>query len=130
MVARTTRLHRLRPFAVRYINPVSRLFAGWLPGFALLTYTGRKTGRIYHTPINVLRRGDHYVFALTYGSDESQWVNNVLAAGGCQMLRMGHHVRLIEPELMGNPDPRLVPTPLRIFGRLGRVTEFVRMRAA
>jgi len=125
-----TRIRRLRPYAVRYINPVTRLFAGWVPGFALLTYPGRKTGRTYRTPINVLRRGNYYVFALTYGSEDSQWVKNVLAAGGCQMRRMGHEVRLVEPELMVNPDPRLVPLPLRIFGRLGRVTEFVRMRAA
>jgi deazaflavin-dependent oxidoreductase (nitroreductase family) len=115
---------------VRHVNPVTRRFAGWIPGFGLLTYRGRKTGRTYHTPINALRHGNHFVFALTYGSEESQWVKNVLAAGGCQMRRMGHDVRLIEPELMVNPDPRLVPTPLRIFGRLGRVTEFVRMRVA
>jgi len=129
-MALPTRLRRLRPFAVRYINPITRLFAGWLPGFALLTYNGRKTGRTYRTPINVLRHGDHYVFALTYGAEESQWVKNILAAGGCQMRRMGRDVRLVEPELLVNPDPRLVPGPLRVFGRLGRVTEFVRMRAA
>jgi hypothetical protein len=35
-----------------------------------------------------------------------------------------------EPELLVNPDPRPISQPLRIFGRLGRVTEFVRMRAA
>jgi len=125
-----TRLRRVRPFATRYINPVTRLFAGWIPGFALLTYTGRKTGRTYHTPINGLRRGNHYVFALTYGAEESQWVKNVLAAGGCEMRRMGRDIRLVEPELLVDPDPRLIPLPLRIFGRLARVTEFVRMRAA
>ena len=101
-----------------------------MPLFALLTYTGRKTGRTYHTPINVLRRGDHYVFALTYGSEDSQWVKNVLASGECQMRHMGRDLRLIEPELLVNPDPRLIPLPLRIFGQLSRVTEFVRMRAA
>jgi hypothetical protein len=59
-VAPATRLRRLRPFAVRYVNPVTRLVAGWIPGFALLIYPGRKTGHMYHTPINVLRRGNHY----------------------------------------------------------------------
>ncbi len=126
-MASPTRLRR--PFATRFINPVTRLFAGWMPGFALLTYTGRKTGHTYHTPINVFRRGNHYVFALTYGS-ESQWVKNVLAAGGCQMRRRGRDVRLVEPELIVDPDARLVPRTLRFMGRLGRVTEFVRMRAA
>jgi len=129
-MAPPTRLRPLRSFAVRYVNPITRRFAGWLPGFALLTYTGRKTGRSYRTPINVLRHGNHYVFALTYGAEESQWVKNILAAGGCKMRRMGRDVRLVEPELLINPDPRLVSPALRIFGRLARVTEFVRMRAA
>ena len=43
---------------------------------------------------------------------------------------MGRDLRLVEPELLVNPDPRLIQWPLRIFGRLGRVTEFVRKRAA
>ena len=101
-----------------------------MPGFALLTYTGRTTGRTYHTPINVFRHGNHYVFALTYGS-ESQWVKNVIAAGGCRMRRMGRDVRLVEPELIVDPTISLMPWPLRFFlGRMVRVTEFVRMRAA
>ncbi len=129
-MAPPTRLGRVRPFATRFINPVTRLFAGWIPGFALLTYTGRKTGRTYHTPINVVRHGDYYIFALTYGAEESQWVKNVLAAGACRMRRMGRDIGLVEPELMVNPDAQLIPRPLRIVGRLGRVTEFVRMRAA
>ena len=129
-VAPRTRLSAHRGFAVRYVNPIARRFAGWMPLFALLTYAGRKTGRTYHTPINVMRHGKHYVFALTYGSDDSQWVKNVLASGECQMQCLGRHLRLVEPELLVNPDPRLIPLPLRIFGRLGRVTEFVRMRPA
>jgi hypothetical protein len=39
--------------------------AGWLPGFAILTHVGRRSGRVYRTPINVFRRGDQYLFALT-----------------------------------------------------------------
>jgi deazaflavin-dependent oxidoreductase (nitroreductase family) len=125
----TPLLSPLRGMAVRLVNPVTRRFAGWMPGFALLTYQGRKSGRTYCTPINVFRRGQHYVFALTYGS-ESQWVKNVIAAGGCQMRRMGRDVRLVEPELIVDPSARLIPIPLRWFLRfVARVTEFVSMRA-
>jgi deazaflavin-dependent oxidoreductase (nitroreductase family) len=124
-----TRMWRIRPFTTRVINPLTGLFAGWLPGFAILKYRGRKTGRVYHLPINVFRRGDRYIFALTYGSD-SQWVKNVLAAGGCEMRSRGRDVRLVDPELIVDPERELVPRPLRVVGRLGRVTEFVQMRAA
>lgn len=60
---------RFRPFAMHVINPVTRLFAGWMPGFGLLTYRGRTTGRTYTLPINVFQRGEHYLFVLTYGSE-------------------------------------------------------------
>lgn len=124
------RLKPLRRFTIRFINPVSRRFAGWLPGFAILTYRGRTTGRTYRIPINVFRRGDSYIVALTYGSD-SQWVKNVLATGGCEMKRMGRRLRLVQPELIVDPSAKLIPAPVRFFlRRFGKVTEFVRMRAS
>jgi deazaflavin-dependent oxidoreductase (nitroreductase family) len=124
------RLTRLRGFALRYVNPLTRGIAGWMPGLALLTYTGRNSGRTYQTPINVFRRGDQYIFALTYGS-ESQWVKNVLAAGGCVMRHMGRDMKLVHPELIVDPSGTLVPQPVRWFLRhVGRVSEYVRMRDA
>lgn len=105
-------------------------FAGWLPGFAILTHRGRSSGRQYRTPINVFRRGDHYLFALTYGS-EVDWVKNIMAAGGCQMRTRGRDISLVEPELFVDPQLRLMPWPLAVFlGRVNRVTETLRMRVA
>jgi deazaflavin-dependent oxidoreductase (nitroreductase family) len=120
---------RLRPIAIRFVNPFARRFARWMPGFGLLTYRGRTTGRTYHVPTNVFRRGEHYIFVLTYGS-ESQWVKNVLAAGGCQMRVGGRDIQLIEPELILNPPWQLVPLPVQFIERLAGVTEFLRMRSA
>jgi len=124
-----TALRFLRPYTTRFFNPVSRRFAGHLPGFAILVYVGRRSGRTYRTPINVFREGDDYVFALTYGSDV-QWVKNVVAAGGCELETMGRNVRLIDPRLFVDPKQRLMPPPVRIFLRLMRVTEFLSMRPA
>jgi|SRR5919198_761638 deazaflavin-dependent oxidoreductase (nitroreductase family) len=125
-----TRIRVIRPFTARVINPVSRLFAGWAPGFAILTHVGRSSGRTYRTPINVFRRGDQYLFALTYGSDVD-WVKNILAAGGCQMRTRGRDVHLVEPEIIVDPQLRALPWPLAgLLGRLNRVTEVLRMRDA
>jgi deazaflavin-dependent oxidoreductase (nitroreductase family) len=123
------RLGWRRAFSNLVINPLTRRFAGWMPGFAILTTVGRKSGRTYHTPINVVRRGDHYLFALTYGSDV-QWLKNIMAAGGCVMWTRGRDVRLVEPELIVDPDLREMPLPLRIVSELNRVSELLRMRAA
>jgi deazaflavin-dependent oxidoreductase (nitroreductase family) len=124
-----TRIRFMLPFTRKVINPITRRFVGVVPGFAMLTHVGRKSGRTYHTPINVFRRRDQYVFALTYGSDV-QWLKNIFAAGSVEMRTRGRDIRLVEPELIVDPDLRLVPRPLWIPGKLNRVTEFLRMRAA
>src|SRR3954471_15455628 len=124
-----TRMSFLRPFTTRVFNPLSRHVAGWLPGFGILAYTGRKSGRRYRTPLNVFKSGNFYVFALTYGS-EVNWVQNVLAAGGCELRTRGRDVRLVEPELLVDPAGRLMPVAFRAFLRFNRVTEYLRLRAA
>ena len=65
-------------FNARVTNRVTRPLAGRLPGFGIVSHVGRRSGRIYRTPVNVFRDGDH-VIALTYGA-ESDWVKNVIAA--------------------------------------------------
>jgi deazaflavin-dependent oxidoreductase (nitroreductase family) len=122
-----TRLWRLRHFVTRFVNPLTRLFAGRAPGFGVLTYRGRTSGKIYNTPVNVFRRGDDYIFFLTYGSDAG-WVKNVLAAGGCRILTQSRSVQLTRPEVIVDPSRSLVPAPIRFIGFLGNVTEFLRMR--
>lgn len=122
-----TRMWRFRHFVTRFVNPVTRLFAGRAPGFGVLTYRGRTSGKIYNTPVNVFRRGDNYIFFLTYGSDAG-WVKNVLAAGGCRILTRGRHVQLTRPEVIIDPSRSIVPAPVRFVGYLGNVTEFLRMQ--
>jgi deazaflavin-dependent oxidoreductase (nitroreductase family) len=104
----TTRLTPLRVLAFRFGNPFMRRIAGWLPWFGILTYRGRTTGRTYRTPINVFRRGDVMIVALTYGP-EVQWVKNVRAAGGCQIRTRRRDLTLVEPELFEDPHRRAVP---------------------
>jgi hypothetical protein len=46
------------------------------------------------------------------------------------MRTRGRDIRVVEPELIVDPDARLLPPAIRLIGRLGRVTQFLRMRAA
>lgn len=125
--APTTRIRFLRPFTSKVFNRLSIHFAGWLPSFAILTHVGRRSARTYRTPINVFHRGDNWVFALTYGSDV-QWLKNIMAAGDCWMRTRGRDIHLVEPELIIDPELRLMPWPVRIIGRFNRVTELLSMR--
>jgi deazaflavin-dependent oxidoreductase (nitroreductase family) len=128
-VSQRTRLQGIRRFTIRFVNPVTRLVAGWLPGFGILRYRGRTTGKAYRTPMNVFRSGDHMVFALTYGRDV-QWVKNVFAAGELEVRTRGRDLRLVEPELFHDPHQREMPILIRPFLAAMNVTEFLRMRVA
>jgi deazaflavin-dependent oxidoreductase (nitroreductase family) len=120
---------RSRRYVNRYLNPITRPLARRLPSFAILTHRGRTSGRTYRTPINVFRRGDAYIFLLTYGSDV-QWVKNVLASGSCSIETRGRVVKLVEPELITDPELRLAPPLARFIERhVAGVTQYVRMRA-
>jgi deazaflavin-dependent oxidoreductase (nitroreductase family) len=120
----------LRRFVTRSIDPILSPVARRLPGFGILTHTGRTTGRSYHTPINAFRRGDNYLFFLTYGSDV-HWVKNILAAGSCSLETRGRVVALVEPVLVTDPELRRAPPVVRfIERRLAGVTQYVQMRAA
>ena len=116
-------------FNKRFTNRVTRKFAGWMPGFAIVTHTGRRSGRTYRTPVNVFRHGDRYLFALTYGA-ESDWVRNVLAAGRCQIETRRRTVELVAPERFTDPTARLIPVPARWILGLFSVTEFLAMHNA
>jgi gluconokinase len=114
-------------FNVHVTNHVTRRFAGHLPGFAIVTHVGRRSGRTYETPVNMFRDGERLVFALTYGAD-SEWVKNVTAAGECEVRTQGKTVRLRDPETFTDPHRRLVPAPVRLVLGAINVREFLSMR--
>jgi deazaflavin-dependent oxidoreductase (nitroreductase family) len=125
----TPRRLLLRRFAMRFVDPITRRFAGRVPGFVVIRYVGRRSGRVYDTPMFVFHVAGDCVFALTYGP-EVQWVKNVLAAGRMELRERGHTTELRDPELFTDPRASLMPIPVRQLLRLMRVSDFLRMRPA
>jgi deazaflavin-dependent oxidoreductase (nitroreductase family) len=81
------------------LNPLTRRLARTRFGpFAIVRHVGRRSGKVYETPIIVSPVADGFVIELTYGKDVD-WHKNVVAAGGCTLLRHGKEyvVRAIEP---------------------------------
>lgn len=105
-----------KPLHLR-VNPVARRLAGRVGSLALITHTGRRTGRTYQTPVRAFRRGDLIAVGANFGAD-SDWVKNVLSAGGCTMVLRGERLRLTEARLVPLDDlppvfPRWFETGLR-----------------
>jgi deazaflavin-dependent oxidoreductase (nitroreductase family) len=115
---------RLAKFNRVAMNRVVWPLARYLPGFAVVSHVGRRSGRTYRTPVNLYRRGDGYAIALMYGAD-SQWVRNVLAAGGADIETRGRRVHLVRPQVVRDPARSLVPEPVRVPVRLLNVDEFM-----
>ena len=95
---------------IAFTNRITGLFAGWLPGFGILTHVGRKSGKVYRTPINVFRASNGFIIALTY-SGQSEWVKNVLAAGGCALKTRGRKYQLSAPKVVRDPSRKRFPFP-------------------
>jgi deazaflavin-dependent oxidoreductase (nitroreductase family) len=98
-----------------------------MPGFGVVVHRGRRSGREYQTPVNVFPRSDGVRIALTYGAD-SDWVKNVLAAGGCQLRTRGRYLRLSDPHLVHDPDRSGIRPPERAVLHMLGVSDFLDLR--
>jgi deazaflavin-dependent oxidoreductase (nitroreductase family) len=81
--------------------PLARPLAGHrlIKLWALVEHRGRTSGRIYRTPVAVVRTADGFMIPVPFG-DRTQWVKNVLAAGGCRLRWAGHDLELVAPVVL------------------------------
>jgi deazaflavin-dependent oxidoreductase (nitroreductase family) len=98
-------------------NPIQLRYAWLLPPWVVICHRGRRSGRLYRTPVNAYRRGAVLAVVILYG-ERSDWVQNVLAGGG-HVVRAGRtyelrNARVIAPE---EADAG-IPAAARGLGRL------------
>jgi deazaflavin-dependent oxidoreductase (nitroreductase family) len=100
-------------------NPIQRIWAGYLPGFAILDHVGRKSGKPYRTPLNVFSTADGIAILLTYGPDRD-WLKNITASGGGRLKRHGKTVIVTGPQVMTKAAaaPQVTGLGRLVFGRL------------
>ena len=111
------------------LNRVTKHIAPWAPGLGLIIHRGRRSGRLYQTPVNTFAVKDGYVFALTYGPD-TNWVKNVLAAGGCELRTRGRVIRLTSPRLYHDESRRDIRPVERQVLRLLSVADFLVLKTS
>ena len=93
-------------------NPAASLLAGRVPPFGTIVHKGRKSGRVYRTPVWVFEDEGAYRVALTYGSNVD-WVKNLAAAGTFQLEWKGRTLDLTEPEVVHDPAAGWAPPGVR-----------------
>jgi deazaflavin-dependent oxidoreductase (nitroreductase family) len=100
-------------------NPIQRLWAGWLPAFGILEHVGRRSGKAYHTPLNVFSTGDGVAILLTYGPNRD-WLKNLTAAGGGRLRRYGKTFAVTAPRVVSKAEaaPDVTAGWRPIFARL------------
>jgi deazaflavin-dependent oxidoreductase (nitroreductase family) len=99
-----------------------------LPGFGFVEHKGRRSGRSYRTPVNMFRTDGGYAVALTYGPG-SDWVRNVVAAGGCDAVIGGKTVHLTDPQVVHDPARSRVPRGVRPMLTMMGVKDFLTLHA-
>ena len=102
---------------MKYMNPVVKRFARYLPGTSVIEHRGRKSGKAYETVVTTYRSGNQLAIALGHG--RADWVKNVLAAGEADVrLFRGRRVHITNPRILpvGGVD-RSQPLMVRLQGR-------------
>ena len=105
----------------KLLNPLMVKLAG-RPHFhmaAQITHTGRRSGRIYVTPVGARRAGEVVLIPLTFGN-QSDWSRNVLAAGHCSLRLAGVDYQATAPTLLSPEEAG--PHVRDAFGRLERAS--------
>jgi deazaflavin-dependent oxidoreductase (nitroreductase family) len=83
--------------------------------FAILSHTGRKSGKLYRIPIIAEPFQGGFVIALTYGK-QVDWYENVKAKGSCSLHWKNKDYPLIHPEFI---DPEVGVMAFPAFIRSG-----------
>jgi deazaflavin-dependent oxidoreductase (nitroreductase family) len=68
-------------------------------GTSVVRHAGRRSGRIYETPVVAARHGDCFLIALPYGS-RTDWLQNVLSKGSAVIVANGQAHEVDQPELI------------------------------
>ena len=82
-----------------FTNPILGTVAWFVPPLAVVHHLGRKSGRLYRTPVVAFRSATGFVIPMTYGRDVD-WARNIAHAGGCELERLGRRSRLRNPRIV------------------------------
>jgi deazaflavin-dependent oxidoreductase (nitroreductase family) len=106
---------------LKYMNPIMRRVARFLPTFVVLKHRGRKSGKPYQTVVNAYRKGN--VVAVLLGHGNADWVKNVVAPGKADLQGRRRDVHIVSVRVLpaggdGEGLPAIARLGLRRMGVL------------
>ncbi|WP_067562822.1 nitroreductase family deazaflavin-dependent oxidoreductase [Nocardia acidivorans] len=113
----------------RISNPVLGVMARIAPGFGIVIHQGRKSGRVYRSPVMVFQRDGGYRIALTYGRNVD-WLKNIRAAGQFEFETRGRTVTLADPQVGHDASAGWAPPGVRQVLTALSVEYYVQARRA
>jgi|SRR5579864_4271895 len=109
MASTQTRHQRRGGFrlATRLFNPLAMLFAGTriFPLYGVLEHQGRRSGKVFHTPVVVRPTADGFIVPMPWG-EGTDWFRNVRAAGGALIRWKGRLYPVDRPEVLDADSAR------------------------
>lgn len=122
---------RFRNILKHTLNPLTlRLTLAGIGPFTIVRHVGRRSGKLYATPLLLAPIAGGFVAELTYGPNVD-WFQNVMAAGHCSVVRGGKEIAIDRIEPMDTDAGRQAfPLAARIALRILQRRCYVRMHAA
>lgn len=97
---------------------------------AILKHTGRRSGRVYATPVSARPTATGFVVPLSFG-EKSDWYRNALAANGCVIQWKGVEYRLIDPQMVSLAVALPAYNPVhRLLLPMTGIKQFIQFRYA
>jgi deazaflavin-dependent oxidoreductase (nitroreductase family) len=117
---------------IRVCNALVLPLAGTrlLPLYGVLIHRGRRSGRLFRTPVVVRAHADGFIVPMPWG-ERTDWCRNIRAAGGCVVRWKGRDYAMTDPQVL---DARSVPSAFsgfqfRMMQRLN-INQVLRLRPA
>jgi deazaflavin-dependent oxidoreductase (nitroreductase family) len=87
---------------------------------SVIEHVGRRSGRTYETPVELIETTTRLLIALPYGA-RTDWLRNVLASGSAAVITGGKRIEVGSPAVVATADvadliPGRTMRTLRLFG--------------
>ncbi len=117
----TPLLNAIRTSNRYLLNPLMLRLAGHKNWYAAaIEHTGRRSGKVYTTPVVAERIDGGFVIPLPYGTGVD-WLQNVRAAGRAAISSQGEKYEVVQPEIIDAAEalPLVSARRRRTFERVG-----------